>query len=272
MIIDKETLYKSLKENYYCNIPIELSRKEIEDAMDAFVEFLSLPMDIKSEIDFSISKVHRRGDVGYKHRDPKDDAYNDSKDFFHYHPALLERYSDFIESNTIVKNFVSKAHPIWEKLYKIIQEIMLIFDKDYPGIYDKIFKDGNPHILLRFLRYNWQTARKYLAKPHFDAGSFTIAIGESCEGLRIGSGPDDLKLVEHREYNAMFFISSNYKKLMDTEEFKPAWHDVIQMDESQIGNSYGRWAIVCFVDGIDVEALSREENHKYYKAEAQSAS
>lgn len=271
-MIDRETLYKSLRENYYCNIPIDLPRAQIDDAMNSFVRFLELPMDVKSKIDFAISKVHRRGDVGYKHRDPKDDIYNDSKDFFHYHEDIIEKYADFIESNPIIADFVSKAQPIWEKVYKITQEIMRIFDKDYPGTYDKVFTGGTPHIILRFLKYNWQKSGKYLAKPHFDAGSFTIAIAESCEGLRIGSGPDDMKLVEHIENNSMFFVSSNYKKIIDSDVLTPAWHDVIQMDKTQLGKSFARWAMVCFIDGIDVEALSREENHKFYKEEMHSAS
>jgi hypothetical protein len=117
---------------------------------------------------------------------------------------------------------------------------------------------------LRFLRYSWSKSGKYLAKPHFDAGSFTLAIAESEPGLRIGSCPENLQLVAHKEKEAIFMLSSNFKKLMDTDQLSPGWHDVIQLNETIIGKPYARWAIVAFIDGHDVEALPRSETHKWY--------
>lgn len=121
-----------------------------------------------------------------------------------------------------------------------------------------------PHLLLRFLKYDWQSSGKYLAKPHFDAGSFTLAIAESSPGLRIGSCPENLKQVNHKAGNAIFMLASNFQKIMDTQELSAGWHDVIQTDQTLIGKPYARWAIVAFIEGHGIEALSRSETHKWY--------
>ncbi|WP_019216762.1 hypothetical protein [Legionella tunisiensis] len=155
-----------------------------------------------------------------------------------------------------------KAKPIWELVYKTVHGILQVFEKRFPGTMDKVFATDDVHILLRFLRYNWQESGKYLAKPHFDAGSFTLAIAESSPGLRIGSCPDDLKLVEHKDEHAVFMLASNFKQIMSTNEFSAGWHDVVQLDEALIGKPYARWAIVAFIEAHGVKALPRSETHK----------
>lgn len=263
-ILNFEDIQNSLQEKFYANIPFPMPRSAIEEAVQAFFKFLHEPNDVKEHIDFTIAPEHRRGDVGYKHRDPGDHIYNDSKEFFHYHPALLERYKDFLKAHPVVKDFASKAQPIWNLAYQTVDSILKTFEPRYPGICDRIFKTEHPHILLRFLKYDWQKSGKYLAKPHYDAGSFTLAIAESCEGLRIGSCPDNLKPVEHIEENAIFMLSSNFQKVAETDQLSPGWHDVIQMDETLIGRPFARWAVVAFIEGHGIEALPRSETHKWY--------
>lgn len=263
--IDSKELHKSLREQHYAFVPFQIGSAAITNAMQAFFKFLELPEAVKSHIDFSISDKHRRGDVGYKHRNANDDIYSDNKDFFHYHPAIFEEYADFLEQHRLLKDFMLAAKPIWEHAYQVLQGIFASFEQKAPGVTDKIFDSKKrEHILLRFLKYEWQHAGKYLAKPHFDAGSFTLAIAESAPGLRIGSCPENLRLVQSKKDHAVFMLASNYKKIMDTEQFLPGWHDVIQLDETQLGQSFARWAIVAFIDGHNVEALSRSETHKWY--------
>ena len=122
--------------------------------------------------------------------------------------------------------------------------------------------------MLRFLKYNWQSSGKYLAKPHYDAGSFTLCLAESDPGLRIGRGPNDMKPVHHAENQAVFMLSSNFKKIMDGDSFSAGWHDVVQTNEDLIGKPYARWAIVAFIEAHDIEACSREETHKWYTAQS----
>ena len=266
MRLDKKYFYDSLQKQYYAYVPFLIEDKVYEDAMQAFFKFLDTPDNIKNHIDFKITDVHRRGDIGFKHRDPANDIYNDSKDFFHFHPAIFDKYPEFVENTPVVKDFMLKALPIWQLTYETICSILEIFDQDFPGISDSFFKTQYPHVMLRFLKYNWQESGENLAKPHFDSGSLTLAISESSPGLRIGSCPEDLQIVEHKDNQAIFMLSSNFRKVMDTDEFKPGWHDVIQLDKTLIGRPFARYAIVAFIEADGVEALSREETHKWYVA------
>ncbi len=261
---------KNLYEKPYITIPFPVNKSQIDESINSFFEFLDLPDSIKFHIDLKISPHHRRGDIGLKHRDPEEDIYNDSKDFFHYHPIIEAEYKDFIAENPVVRNFLTYASLIWQEAYKSTKEILEFFEKDYPTTLLKIFGNDTPHIMLRFLRYNYPKSGKYLAKPHFDAGSFTLAIAESSPGLRIGTKPEDLEAMEHKENSAIFMVSSNFRKIVDDERLNPAWHDVIQLDESKIDQPFSRWAIVAFIDGHSVEALPRSETHKFFKIDAEN--
>ena len=255
-----------LQTRYYANVPFPIKREQILEAVEAFFEFLKLPDSIKSHIDFSIAPKHRRGDVGFRHREGEHALYDDYKDFFHYHPDIFEKYGEFLKEQPIINNFLQKAAPLWEQTAKTVSDIL--HSLNIPGAYEKIFKthdNQSIHILLRFLKYEWNASGKYLAKPHFDAGSFTLAIAESCPGLRIGSNPDDLEPVEHKNEHAVFMCASNLRQVIKDPLYKPAWHDVIQVDETKIGQPCARWAVVAFIEALDVEALPREETHKFFK-------
>ncbi|MBY0463046.1 MAG: hypothetical protein K2Q34_07685 [Alphaproteobacteria bacterium] len=262
----KEEMYQTLQKQFYIELPFPMSPSIIQEAVDSFFTFLEEPNTVKTHMDHTIAPLHRRGDLGYRHRDPSGDIYNDSKEFFHFHPILLEKYADFLEKHPVANDFVTKAKPIWDLAYQTVFTALGIFEPDFPGLRAKIFDTNEEHILLRFLKYNWQSSGKYLAKPHFDAGSFSLAIAESCPGLRIGSCPDDLKPVHHKAENAVFMLSSNFQKVMDTDKLSPGWHDVIQTDETLIGKPFARWAVVAFIEADGVEALPRSETHKWYAA------
>ena len=263
--LNKDQLYQSLQEQFYVPVPFPIDQHLLNDAMQAFFKFLDEPDEVKSHIDFSISPLHRRGDVGYKHREAENHIYDDNKDFFHFHPALLEKHKDFLAKNPVVLDFVMKAKPIWDLTYQTIGAILKAFEPDFPGVYNRVFETEHPHLLVRFLKYEWHNSGRYLAKPHYDAGSFTLAISESNPGLRIGSHQDNLQIIEHQPNTAIFMISSNFQKIMETDKLSPGWHDVIQMDDTLIGKSCARWAIVAFIDGHSVEALPRSETHKWYE-------
>ena len=254
-------LKQDLKKQYYCKVPFAISHEQIQDAVEAFMEFLKQPNNIKHHIHYKISDIHRRGDVGFIHRDPEDDIYNDSKDYFHYHDSIREQYADFLHAHPGVNNFIEKASPIWKAAQETAQNILKPFDADSPGLYERIFGAKLPHVILRFICYNWESAQKRLAKAHYDAGSFTLALAESERGLRIGIDEDSLTLVEHHPNEALFFLSKNFSKLINSTDYKPAWHDVIQLNDQIIGKPYARWSVVCFLDANDIEAESRESTH-----------
>lgn len=255
----KELYYKP-----YITIPFETKKGLITESIKSFFDFINLPDTIKNHIDLRIFPMHRRGEIGFKHRDPEGGIYNDSKDYFHYHPIIEQNYSDFIDKNTVVKRFIKNASLIWEQVYETVHDVLSNFERDYPNILSKVFDTDVPHIVVRFLSYKYKISEMYLAKPHFDAGSFTLAIAESNPGLRIGTNPDDLELVAHKDNSAIFMISSNIKKIINDDLLKPAWHDVVQLDKSAIGQDFSRWAIVAFIDGYNVESLPQTETHKFY--------
>lgn len=261
--LTNEYIQQSLKDKFYVNVPFPIESLIIQEAINSFFKFLNEPQAVKEYIDFTIAPNHRRGDVGFKHRDPNDHIYNDSKDFFHFHPALFEKYANFLISNPVVGDFVTKVQPIWDVAYRAVESIMKALDLSYPGAYSKIFETKDVHLVLRFLKYDWQNSGKYLAKPHYDAGSFTLAIAESCPGLRIGSHPENLKPVDHLEGNALFFLSSNFKKVIETDQLSAGWHDVIQTNDLLIDRPFSRWAIVAFIEAHGVEALPQTETHKW---------
>lgn len=264
MNLSYQDIRKSLQEQFYVNVPFPISTDILNDAIQAFFKFLDEPDLVKNHIDFTIAPKHRRGDVGFKHRNPNNHIYNDSKTFFHFHPALFEQYRDFLDSTPVVNDFMTKANLIWDLAYTTVKEVLNMFEPEFPGIVDKVFNAEHPHLLLRFLKYDWDESGEYLAKPHFDAGACTLAIAESCPGLRIGSGPENLRLISHKPENAIFMLASNFRKIMDTSAFSPGWHDVIQLDKTLVGKPCARWAIVAFIEAHNVEALPRSETHKWY--------
>ncbi len=262
-----DDLSHQLQEKYYAHVPFSLSKDTIEAAVASFFRFLNAPESIKSHMHFSIAPQHRRGDIGFQRRNPEDHMYNDSKEFFHFHPAIFEEYNDFLQEHPIVLDFMHQAKVIWNAVYDVTKSILGTFEPYYPGASARIFETKNVHILVRFLKYDWQESGEYLAKPHFDAGSFTLALAESCTGLRIGKDPQTLKCVEPIENNALFMIASNYEKVLGkTSPFHPGWHDVIQQDLSHIGKPFARWAVVAFIEAHGVDALPRSETHKWYRA------
>ncbi|MBY0281429.1 MAG: hypothetical protein K2W94_04645 [Alphaproteobacteria bacterium] len=262
----KEEIYQTLQKQFYIELPFPMQPGTIQEAVDSFFKFLEEPESVKTHINYTIAPLHRRGDVGYKHRDPTESIYNDSKEFFHFHPTLFDKYADFLEKHPAVYDFAKKAKPIWDLAYQTVFKTLSTLEPDFPGLCSKIFDTEAVHIQLRFLKYDWKSSGKYLAKPHFDAGSFSLAIAESCPGLRIGSNPDNLKPVHHKAESAVFMLSSNFQKVMDTDQLSPGWHDVIQTDETLIGKPFARWAVVAFIEADGVEALPRSETHKWYAA------
>ncbi len=253
----------------YFQVPFPLSHDVLTGAIEAFFDFLEAPNDVKMHMQQKISPLHRRGDLGFVHRESSDPSrlFNDSKDYFHYHPMLLTVYADFLQEHPQIADFLAQADVIWHEVYRTAYEVLQSFEVDFPGICDRVFATDYPHIVLRFLRYEIQDAGKYLAKPHFDAGAFTLALAESYPGLRIGTCPQDLTIVEHHDGQAIFMLSSNFRKVWDTDLFLPGWHDVVQVDPAAIGQSVTRWAIVAFLDAAEVEAQPRSETHRWTTTE-----
>lgn len=133
MILTGETIFQDLKKQNFVQVPFSIDQEVLRKAIVSFFKFLEEPDEVKNQIDFSIAPEHRRGDVGFKHRVAADHVYNDSKDFFHFHPALFEKYEPFLKENPVVFDFVSKAKPIWDVAYKTVYAILRLLKKNLLG-------------------------------------------------------------------------------------------------------------------------------------------
>jgi hypothetical protein len=262
-----KNLFSSLCNQAYYQIPFAIPRHAILTAVESFFEFLNLSNPVKSTIDFKLREENRRGDIGYKKRVASADDYRDDKEFFHFHPEIFIRYQYLIDEQPVISSFLNHAYDIWLAAEAIVRKILQQLEEQFPGCVEAIFPSGNSETILRFLKYDWQTCGHYLAKPHYDAAAISLAVAEDKPGLRIGIDPTSLQLLQHQNDHAIFFISSNYKRVFGAHcPFKPAWHDVIQVDEKKIGYPYSRWAVVAFFVPYGVAELPRAFTHQCMKA------
>ena len=244
-----DQILKEMRSKYFVYVPINISKEQLQSAIDAFSKFLELPEDERKHIDLYMSDRVDCGELGYRRRSSvKDGANYDNKQFFHYNPVILEEYPEFIEKNDTVRDFMEKIDPIWQESISTLKHILSEMDKKFPGIYDKIFDKKHPRTMMRFLQYDWDGSGEVLARPHFDYSECTLAVGESCPGLRIGSCQEDLQFVDRKEGMALFMPSINLVKFLGDKEFKPAWHDVKQIKDTSDDTRFARWAVVMFVD------------------------
>ena len=260
-------LVSSLLNQAYYQTPFPIPRQTILIAVENFFKFLNLPNSVKNTIDFKLREENRRGDIGYKKRISSEEDYRDDKEFFHFHPEIFNRYQSFIDTKPVLANFLNVAYDIWLAAQSTVKTLLSQLEEQFPGCADVIFPSGKSEAILRFLRYDWQTCGRYLAKPHYDAAAMSLAIAEDKPGLRIGVDPKSLQLLQHQDNHAIFFLSSNYKRVFGEQcPFKPAWHDVIQIDENKIGHPYSRWAVVAFFVPYGVAELPRSFTHQCLQA------
>lgn len=261
--IDPNTIFNTINDQFYVHVPIDMTSSLVSEAVEAFFAFLKEPAGVTSQITGKIAQQHRRGELGLFHREPEDNGYGDKKDFFHYHPCLRETCKQILETNKVVNTFISKADEIWQLAANTAKKVIGSLENFYPGIYNQVFQTDRPHLILRFLTYQWDSTQELLAKPHFDAGSFTLALAESCPGLRIGSSPLNLKEVTHNPGKTVFMLGANFKNLIPSSTLSPGWHDVVMLNKEQIGTSHVRWALVMFIDGHNITAPSRADTHPW---------
>lgn len=265
--MSSNNLFSSLLSQSYYQIPFAIHRHHILTAVEQFFEFLNLSDSIKSTIDFKLREEHRRSDIGYKKRFAAEDDYRDDKEFFHFHPEIFNRYQNFIDQQPMLSRFLNQAYDIWLAAESTVKPLLHQLEAQFPGCVEAIFPSGKSETILRFLRYDWQICGCHLAKPHYDSAAISLAIAEDKPGLRIGLDSSSLQLLPHQEEHAIFFISSNYQRVFGAQcPFKPAWHDVIQTDENQIGHPYSRWAVVAFFVPYGVAELPRSFTHQCIEA------
>lgn len=242
---------KSLRDRQYAKVPFHVDQERIQQVMEAFFAFLTLPQEQKNELFFNKDPLERAG-TGYVRRD-KSTGDGDTKEFVHFHPSLFEECRDkSVLSTQIAKHFLEEADFIYRKAGSLCRDVIASFEPHFPGISEKcISSDGMPaSAVLRFLKYEPAGKGNFLAHAHYDRGNMTFALAESAPGLRIGKNNETLQPVEHHEHEAIFMPAFRFGDITDNT-YLPAWHDVVQASKKTYSHSAARWALVFFADTRD---------------------
>lgn len=233
----------------------------LTSAARAFFKFLALPEGVKTPIRQTLPGEDRTT-RGYTRRRAQDDSDGEEKMYFHYHPEVETEYArEIAAAGEPAKVFMRAAHEIWEKTLAVGYDAIAEFEERWPGTRVRILPPGgSPLLVIRFLAYLSHSRDDFLAKPHYDRGTFTIALGESAPGLRIGT-PGHLREVEHRDGFVVVMPGTGFRNDIDSN-IEPAWHDVVQKKDAQFNETTARWAIVGFFDVTGRTYISIEDTHQ----------
>ena len=254
---------EKIKEKNFVELPFPISHSEFSKAADCFFEFLSLSYEAKQKFLLYIDPTDQESMVGYMKRQHKNGDY-DEKEYFHYNRYAEVEFAKLAEeTGPKASEFFKCARYIYGSAEFIIGRVIKAFDAEFPGMYEKFFPlNAFPHFYLRFLKYNVMGEGNFLAGAHYDQGACTLALAESAPGLRIGRNEATLKDVEHKDGTVIFMPGLQFH-LFTSEEFTPAWHDVVQKSEHTLNKEVARWAIVFFADPVrDKRQTKWEDRHR----------
>jgi hypothetical protein len=261
---DYATIIKSIKEKNYVEIPLSISNRELKEAADKFLAFLKLGQEIKNEFTVMVNDNDRGSHAGYIHKS-KNKGDSDNKEYFHYRGVTNKLLSDVIDKykdNKIITDFLTSAQEVFKAGRESLRDVLKILDVKHPGIYEKIFSsEADKFQVIRFVKYNPEGIGNFLATPHYDRGSCSIAMSESASGLRAGRTEKDLDWVERDDNKAVFMPALTFNKDIGSEDFPPTWHDVVQKSDDVIDKNTARWAIIFFADVKPGENISFKEAH-----------
>jgi isopenicillin N synthase-like dioxygenase len=250
----------NLLEKNYSEIPFSLSKDELKKAAESFLEFLTLSQKIKDALSVDWNVGEHFSEIGYSKR--RSDTGKDDKEFFHFNEVIdIEFKKKFSRRDPRVRKFLSHARIIYKEARKTLFNILLIFEKEFPGITGSFFQENKiPFLYLRFLKYDNKEDGEFLARAHYDRGTLTLALAESAPGLRIGHDEKTLSEVKHKNKTALFMPAIHFHEVTN-KNFLPAWHDVVQKGENKVNKEVSRWAIVFFADALSSKTPTWKETH-----------
>ncbi len=255
-----DQLKSEIRKRNYIAVPFEISKREFQDAAQAFIYFLSLPVDVKKKFYVKFDVKDRKSDVGYLLR-MQEMGNADNKEYFHYHPLAEKKFKSLAKKYPEAKMFMRRASHIYAEASKTMSRVIKVLNAEFPGIYNKFFsKNGRNRFFLRFLKYDYQAVGAALAIAHYDNGGCTLALAESAPGLRIGRDNKSLRAVIHKDKTAIFMPGLNLHTIT-SKEFTPAWHDVVQKSKRTTNKNIARWAIVFFADTQDFRRSPFKKTH-----------
>jgi len=262
--MEYETILSDIKKRNFAEVPFKMTSVELTEAAEAYIDFLTLPLETKKLFHFKVDPGSKRTDVGYRRRH-EEIGNADNKEFFHYHELAKTRFKDLVKlTGPKAEKFFNYAENVFRAASSALSDILRVIDEKVPGVHDKLFlSETFPSFYLRFLKYDVRGSGNFLATGHYDTGGMTLAIAESAPGLRIGKNDLDIKEVPPRQSGTALFMPALRFIEIDPAlcEFTPAWHDVIQKSADVYSNGVARWAIVFFADPSSINRLSSKEAH-----------
>lgn len=240
--------------NPYEVLPYSIDQQLVLDGMQAYLDFLHLPLDQRRLLHHVDTTRPRTGESGYM---PKTHANQDNKDVFHMTQALGQHFPENHHGlPQEAQNFLSIARIIHEELNKVAKEVLQAWevDENLPGLSNMHFPaNGRREHHSRFVAYQGGRGR-HLATAHYDKSTATIAVAESHGGLRIGYSAEDLTLLNRDQFQPIIFPGYGWHQLRTAQgqstRRQPAWHDVIDTGE-RVAADVCRWALVHFINPAD---------------------
>lgn len=283
------------KDKHYAEVPTTIERGDVEDAVDVFRDFLTLPESAKSSVSIPGPQGRGKGSLGYVERTPETDAGEkalgndpEHKEYFHYHPSVETTLPEAIQrAGPKAEQLIAHLRVLWAKMEAVAYQTIARLEAEnagnsrYDGITSRFFPDGitegkpglrHPKLTLRLMIYKKVDSEKLAANGHYDAGTFAFAVCESAPGLMVGeqaardeSGavtkPETLTPATRPDGTALFWPGTGFKNI--DPAIGPTWHAVKQhtTDDVKLGEE-NRWVLVAFLNEYEErEAPSLAETH-----------
>lgn len=269
---DATGLRDNLREYGYAPVPVDVSKNDMQTAIDQYMDFLELDDRCHEATRFLLGK---RGDGDYGQFRREAGSVNgrgqvqDNKDIFHFGSMSRQVVEARLDGRlpTAMRTFLDSAESLYWTAERSKRGAVEQLDVCKNGLLSVMQTEtGMLNDVLRFIAYYPNDGT--LARAHFDRSAMTVALGESHGGLRMTPGQnhrmrevnrdyiqqlqDALQPVEHRNGEAKFFLGAGWNRLSaehraGNEELPLAWHDVVSSKLPPSGK-VARWAIVLFAN------------------------
>lgn len=248
-----------IQEQAYAKVEMDIGYADISSAVERYMDFCALPDELTKQIAYEHENRKRGSQVGHV---IKNGEGQDKKRYFHYRHGLPDwLISNGIERPFELNVFLEAAEAIHKTACDTLLENMVELDEKYPGLVGMHYPEhGDLDFYTRFLVYH-PSKDGQLARAHYDLSTMTLAMAESSPGLRLGTESNDLRPVEHYENEGKLFLGGGWSNLYPDSDLPLGWHDVIQADQSMVGDNTVRWAVVMFANPEQDVQPSYDETH-----------
>src|SRR3989338_2285307 len=237
MNLTYQGILSDVRRQNYVEVPLPITKERLDEAAQYFLDFLTLPQQVKDTFRVFVNKDDPRTAAGYVSK-KRAEGESDDKEYFNY-----------------PKNIFGEAS-------EVLEQVISTLDQYHPGIHAKIFSQNAEKLLcLRFVKYNPVGKGEFLAKAHYDSGSCALALAESAPGLRAGKNGQSLKEIVRSGNTGIFMPAFTFAEDICSEEFTATWHDVVQKSEDLLSETVARWALILFADTNPERNSSYDDTH-----------